>query len=311
MRVIFMGTPEFAVGTFKALIRAGHQVVLAVTQPDKPKGRSKRPAPSPVKEKAQSFGIPVFQPKKIRDPEAVSYLSGYPADVIVVVAFGQILPEEVLQMTRYGCINVHASLLPRYRGAAPIQWAIINGDAVSGVTTMQMDAGLDTGDILLQKEVPLDQKETGGSLTEKLSAAGADLLVKTLSALQAGNITPVKQGESPTPYAARITKETGRIHWEEPAKRIECLIRAMDPQPGATTRYEGETMKIWDGDVVDEDKEAAPGTIVKVTKEAFFVQTGAGTLQVNALQMPGKKRMDSAAFLRGNEVKEGTILNFC
>ncbi len=311
MRVIFMGTPAFAVGTLRALQEAGHQVVLTVTQPDKPKGRSKKLVPSPVKEEALIHGIPVFQPEKIRDPQAISTLRDYPADVIVVVAFGQILPEEVLQMTPYGCINVHASLLPRWRGAAPIQWSIMQGDAATGVTTMQMDAGLDTGDLLLQREVPIAPKETGGSLTEKLCDAGAKLLLQTLDALQAGEITPKPQGDSPTPYAGRITKETARIDWEADAGQIERLIRAMDPQPGASTRYQGQTMKLFDADVVEGEDDAAPGTIVKVTKEAFFVQTGSGMLQVNELQMPGKKRMACAAFLRGNSVKEGTILNFC
>ena len=214
MRVIFMGTPDFAVGTLEALIQAGHQVVLAVTQPDKPKGRGGKMQFPPVKETALEHGIPVFQPRKVREPENIEELKKYQADVIVVVAFGQILPREILELTPYGCINVHASLLPSYRGAAPIQWAVINGEAVSGVTTMQMDEGLDTGDMLLKTEVPLEPKETGGSLHDKLAAAGASLCVRTLKALEEGTVTPKKQGESPTAYASMLKKEMGEICWE-------------------------------------------------------------------------------------------------
>ena len=209
MRVIFMGTPEFSVGTLEALIQAGYQVVLAVTQPDKPKGRGGKMQFPPVKETALRHGIPVFQPQKVREPENIEELRKYEADVIVVVAFGQILPKEILEMTPYGCINVHASLLPGYRGAAPIQWAVINGETVSGVTTMQMDEGLDTGDMLLKTEVPLEADETGGSLHDKLAKAGASLCVETLARLREGTITPVKQGESPTSYASMLLDPFG------------------------------------------------------------------------------------------------------
>lgn len=308
MKVIFMGTPDFSVGTLEALIEAGHEVVLAVTQPDKPKGRGGKMQYPPVKETALEHGIPVFQPKKIRDPQAIAELEKYSADVMVVIAFGQILPKQVLEMTPYGCINVHASLLPKYRGAAPIQWAVINGEEVSGVTTMQMDEGLDTGDMLLKTELTLDKKETGGSLHDKLAKAGADLCVETLRALENQTAVWEKQGESPTPYASMLDKKLGDIDWNQEAKAIERLIRGLNPWPSAYTDWDGKVMKIWDADVVEEASKEAPGTIVKVEKDGFCVQTGKGFLKVLSLQIPGKKRMDAGAFLRGYEIKEGTVL---
>lgn len=259
MKVIFMGTPDFSVGTLEALIEAGHEVVLAVTQPDKPKGRGGKMQYPPVKETALEHGIPVFQPKKIRDPQAIAELEKYSADVMVVIAFGQILPKQILEMTPYGCINVHASLLPKYRGAAPIQWAVINGEEVSGVTTMQMDEGLDTGDMLLKTELTLDKKETGGSLHDKLAKAGADLCVETLRALENQTAVWEKQGESPTPYASMLDKKLGDIDWNQEAKAIERLIRGLNPWPSAYTDWDGKVMKIWDADVVEEDSKEAPG----------------------------------------------------
>ena len=211
MKVIFMGTPDFSVGTLEALAEAGHEVVLAVTQPDKPKGRGGKMQYTPVKEAALARDIPVYQPKKIREPECIEELKKYNADIMVVIAFGQILPKEILQMTPYGCINVHASLLPKYRGAAPIQWAVIDGEKVSGVTTMQMDVGLDTGDMLLKAEVPLAEDETGGSLHDKLSILGGDLLIETLRGLEAGTISPEKQDDSQTgEYARMLDKALGK-----------------------------------------------------------------------------------------------------
>lgn len=308
MRVIFMGTPDFSVGTLEALIRAGHQVVLAVTQPDKPKGRGGKMQFPPVKETALEYGIPVFQPRKVREPENIEELRKYQADVIVVVAFGQILPREILELTPYGCINVHASLLPSYRGAAPIQWAVINGETVSGVTTMQMDEGLDTGDMLLKTEVPLEPEETGGSLHDKLAAAGASLCVRTLKALEEGTVTPKKQGESPTAYASMLKKEMGEIRWEEPAISIERLIRGLNPWPSAYTGWQDKTMKIWEAEVLEEDSGQEPGTVVRVDKDGFLVQTGKGLLKVTALQIPGKKRMEADAFLRGYSMEPGEKL---
>ena len=309
MRIIFMGTPDFSVGTLEALVEAGHEVVLAVTQPDKPKGRGKEMQFTPVKECALRHGIPVFQPKKVRDPECVEELKKYQADVCVVIAFGQILPKEILEMTPYGCINVHASLLLSYRGAAPIQWAVIRGEKISGVTTMQMDEGLDTGDMLEKTEIILDEKETGGSLHDKLAEAGAKLCVHTLDKLVQGDLTPQKQGESPTEYARMLDKKLGDINWEQSAVEIERLIRGLNPWPSAYTDWNGKTMKIWEADAVPgENTEKAPGTITDVTKDDFAVQTGDGQLRVRALQIPGKKRMEADAFLRGYQVKVGEHL---
>ncbi|HIW20729.1 MAG TPA: methionyl-tRNA formyltransferase, partial [Candidatus Dorea intestinavium] len=279
MKVIFMGTPEFSVGTLEAIHQAGHEIVLCVTQPDKKKGRGEKLCYPPVKEKALELGIPVFQPDKIRKPEHIAELKKYQADVSVVIAFGQILPKEILEMTPYGCVNVHASLLPKYRGAAPIQWAILNGEKTSGVTTMQMDEGLDTGDMLLEEEIVLAKKETAGSLHDKLSKVGASLLVKTLEELEKGTITPRKQGESPTEYAKMINKEMGKIDWHKDAHSIERLIRGMNPWPSAYTKLGNKVFKIWDADVLEEDSTASPGTITKVKKDAIVVATKKGQLE--------------------------------
>ena len=308
MKVIFMGTPEFSVGTLEALADAGHEIVLAVTQPDKPKGRGKEMQYPPVKEAALKRGIPVFQPAKVREPECVEELARYQADVMVVVAFGQILPAKILQMTPYGCINVHASLLPKYRGAAPIQWAVIEGEKVSGVTTMQMDEGLDTGDMLLKKEVPLEADETGGSLHDKLASAGAALCVETLQKLEEGTLAPKKQGESPTAYARMLNKEMGRIDWTCKAAQIERLIRGLNPWPSAYTFWDEKTMKIWRAEVSPENTDQAPGIVTEVGKDFFAVQTKEGQLKIKELQIPGKKRMDAGAFLRGYKVEEGNRL---
>ncbi len=308
MKVIFMGTPDFSVGTLEALVRAGHEVVLAVTQPDKPKGRGKEVSFSPVKEKALELGIPVFQPRKIREKESVLELGKYEADVMVVIAFGQILPKEILTMTRYGCINVHASLLPKYRGAAPIQWAVIEGERASGVTTMQMDEGLDTGDMIEKAEVVLDAKETGGSLHDKLAAEGAKLCVSTLDKIEKGTAVFTSQGESPTAYAKQLDKKLGEIDWTWPADKIERLIRGLNPWPSAYTMWEDKVMKLWEAEVVREDSELAPGTIVRVEKKAFCVQIGKGMLRALAVQIPGKKRMETGAFLRGYHLEEGSNL---
>lgn len=306
MRVIFMGTPDFATGTLEKIVLAGHEVVGVVTQPDKPKGRGKTLMPTPVKEVAVKYNLPVYQPKKVREPEVVELLRGLKPDVIVVAAFGQIISKEILEMPKYGCINVHASLLPAYRGAAPIQWAVINGDKESGVTIMQMDEGIDTGDMIEKVVVPIDKDETGGSLFEKLSRAGAELCVKVLTDLEDGKAVREKQPEeSTTPYAKMIDKKMGAIDWEKPAKEIEQLIRGLNPWPSAYTKLQGKTLKIWKAEVLEQDSKEAPGQIAEVTKDSIAVQTGQGLLKVLELQLEGKKRMDTASFLRGYTLKEG------
>lgn len=309
MRVIFMGTPDFSVGTLEALVEAGHEVCLAVTQPDKPKGRGKEMQFPPVKEAAMAHGIPVFQPVKVREAACVEELANYHADVIVVIAFGQILPKEILELTPYGCVNVHASLLPKYRGAAPIQWSIIDGEEVTGVTTMQMDEGLDTGDMLLKTEVVIAADETGESLHDKLSEAGATLCVETLKGLEEGTIVAKKQGESPTHYASMLTKKMGNINWTASAVEIERLIRGLNSWPSAYTHWEEKVVKIWSAEATEEQTQAQPGTVTRVTKDRIAVQTGAGTLLIKELQIPGKKRMQTDAFLRGYHLEEGTVFH--
>lgn len=309
MRVIFMGTPDFAVGTLKKLVQSEHQVLAVVTQPDRPKGRGKAMQFTPVKEAALEAGIPVLQPVKVRDPQVVEELCTLKPDVIVVVAFGQIIPESILNMPRYGCVNVHASLLPMYRGAAPIQWAVINGDKTSGVTTMQMDRGLDTGDMLLKREVVLDPEETGGSLFDRLSEVGAELLIETLEKLEKGEIIPQKQPQlSPTPYAFQMTKEMGKIDWNQDAAVIERLIRGLNPWPSAYTKLGEKTLKIWMAQVEEGDSTKAPGAVIRADKNGLMVQTGKGMLKIRELQLEGKKRMTADAFLRGYPIPEETVL---
>ena len=298
MKIIFMGTPDFAVGTLRSLAEAGHEITLVVSQPDKPKGRGHAMVPTPVKVVAEELGIPVFQPVKIR--EAKDVLEKTEADVCVVAAFGQIIPASILHMKKYGCINVHASLLPKYRGAAPIQWAVIDGEKESGVTIMQMDEGLDTGDMLAKAIVPLDEKETGGSLFDKLSEAGGRLCVETLAKLEKGEITPEKQGESPTAYASMLDKKMGNIDWNKSAVVIERLVRGLNPWPSAYTHLDGKTLKIWACDVLPQSaSKGESGEILEVTKDAIHVQTGDGILVLREIQLAGKARMDAGAFLRG------------
>lgn len=309
MRIIFMGTPDFSVGTLEALVEAGHEVCLVVTQPDKPKGRGKEMQYTPVKEAALKHGIEVYQPRRIREAECVEKLRQYNADIMVVIAFGQIIPKEILEMVPYGCVNVHASLLPKYRGAAPIQWSIIDGEVVTGVTTMQMDEGLDTGDMLLKTEVPITAEETGESLHDKLAKAGAALCVETLAKLQEGSIIPEKQGESPTAYAKMLDKKLGNIDWTKSAVEIERLVRGLNSWPSAYTYWNKKVVKIWKASVTDENSNEQAGTVVKVEKDGFYVQTGNGLLKVLELQIPGKKRMDAGAFLRGYTIEPGEVFH--
>lgn len=307
MRIVFMGTPDFSVPTLEALIKGGHEVAAVVTQPDKPKGRGKSVLMTPVKEKALEYSIPVFQPVKVRDPEFIEILEGLAPDVIVVVAFGQILPAKILNLPKYGCVNVHASLLPKYRGAAPIQWAVIDGEPVSGVTTMLMDEGLDTGDMLETKEIVLDEKETGGSLFDKLSLLGGELILSTLEKLENKTAVRTPQGETDTCYAKMLKKSMGEIDWAMGAVKIERLIRGLNPWPSAYTFLNGKTVKIWAADVVSMPQTGNPGRVT-VTKESLLVETGDGFLSVKELQLEGKKRMETAAFLRGFQVEDGSFL---
>ncbi|PHU39676.1 methionyl-tRNA formyltransferase [Pseudobutyrivibrio ruminis] len=307
MKVVFMGTPDFAVETLKAIYEAGHEVILVVSQPDKPKGRSGKLQPTPVKEFAVEHDIPVYQPVKIRAGESVEYLKQYEADVFVVAAFGQILPKVILDMPRLGCVNVHGSLLPKYRGAAPIQWAVINGEKISGNTTMLMGPGLDDGDMLLKSEVELAADETGGSLFDKLALDGGKLAVKTIEALERGEITPVPQDESQATHVGMIKKEMGNIDWSKPAEEIERLIRGLNPWPSAFTFLNGKQVKIWKATVVD--KTGAPGTIISVDKNVFTVACGKQALEINELQLEGKKRMNAGDFLRGNALEAGATFS--
>ena len=308
MKIIFMGTPDFAVGTLKAIIEAGHEVLLVVTQPDKPKGRSGALQYTPVKECALAHGIEVFQPTKIRLEENVEFLRKYEADIFVVAAFGQILPKSILDMPKYGCINVHASLLPKYRGAAPIQWAVINGDPVTGVTIQQMDIGVDTGDIILTKELAISEEETGGGLFDKLAVVGAEACIEALEQIANGTATRTPQNHAEATHVSMISKEFGNIDWDKSATEIERLIRGLNPWPSAYTKLDGKTFKIWKAKVVSAENEYATGCIIHVGKGQMEVQTGNGVLSLLEVQLEGKKRMEVDAFLRGYHVDEGTFL---
>ena len=309
MRIIFMGTPDFSVGTLKALIAAGHEIALVVTQPDKPKGRGKAMQFPPVKEAALEYDLEVYQPRRVREPECIEYLRKYEPDMIVVVAFGQILPKEILDMPKYCCVNVHASLLPKYRGAAPIQWAVINGEKVTGVTTMRMDEGLDTGDMILKTELELAQDETGGSLFDRLAEAGAELCVKTLAEIEAGTAVYTPQNHEEATHTTMIRKQMGEIDFTKPAVEIERLIRGLNPWPSAYTKCGEKTLKIWKASVVEEKTSVAPGTVVHVGKDSLLVQTGENLLSIEEVQLEGKKRMDIGSFLRGNPVEVETVLS--
>lgn len=308
MKLVYMGTPDFAVAPLEAIIKAGHEVSAVVTQPDKQKGRGKEVQMTPVKQCALKHGIPVLQPVKIREQEAVEELKSYPADLFVVAAFGQLLSEEILSMPRFGCVNIHASLLPAYRGAAPIQWVILNGETRTGVTIQQMAKGLDTGDMLLKKTVEIDEKETGASLHDKLMQAGAELIVEVLPKIEKGELIPEKQDESKASYYGRLTKSMGLIDWNQDAVSIERLIRGLNSWPSAYTGYKGKTLKIWDGEVIPGKAKEAPGTVTQVSKDSFTVAAGEGSIRVTSLQLEGKRRVPAKDFLLGYEVVCGLHL---
>ena len=308
MKVIFMGTPDFSVGTLEALVEAGHEVVLAVTQPDKPKGRSKELQFPPVKECAVKHGIPVFQPRRIKTPEAIEELKKYPADIYIVAAFGQILSQEILDLPKYGCLNIHASLLPKYRGASPIQRVIIDGEAETGVTIMQMNAGLDTGDMLYRKKIPITSEDTFETLHDKLMVLGGEAITEALPLLEAGKLVPEKQDDTKTCYAALITKEMGKLDFTKTAAELDRLIRGLTPWPSAYTHYHGKQLKIWKAIPMATAHKEAPGTILTVNKDSFEVAASEGSLKVMELQLEGKKRMTTHDFLLGVKVQPGELL---
>ena len=305
MKIVFMGTPKLAAGVLEALWEAGHEIRAVVTQPDKPKGRSKALQMSPVKEFALEKGIEVFQPVRIRKPEAVDKLKEFDAEVFVVAAFGQILSQEILDMPKYGCINVHASLLPAYRGSAPIQWCIINGEEKTGVTIMQMDAGIDTGDMLLKRSVAILPSDTAESLSDKLEKAGGEAIVEALALLEKGELRGTPQNEAESSYVPMIGKSMGRIDFSRTAEEIDRLIRGLYPWPSAFTSYKGKTLKIWEAVPLSEEGEGRPGSIERVEKEAVYVNTGKGILKVTQLQLEGKKRMQVKEFLLGCRMEKG------
>lgn len=322
MKIVFMGTPDFAVPVLDALMENGQQVSLAVTQPDRARGRGRGVVKTPVKICAEKWNIPVYQPERVRTPEAVERLRRENADMFVVAAFGQILPKEVLDMPRLGCINVHASLLPKYRGAAPIQWAVINGEKESGVSIMQMDEGIDTGDILAQERVELAPKETGESLYEKLAALGGKLLVKTLPSIEDGTAPHIIQRDQKTEYARMLQREMGDIRWQEPAEALERLIRGLNSWPSAYTFLRGKSLKLWDADVCRElpegvrgradagnpDNPPEPGMIIATERDHIYVMTGDGILKLNEVQLEGHRRMPVHDFLLGEPVQPGELL---
>lgn len=305
MRIVFMGTPDFSVSALESLIQSEHEVAAVVTQPDKQKGRGKKIVYTPVKECAMKYQIPVYQPIKVREPEFVEKLLEINPDIIVVVAFGQLLTKEILELPKYGCVNIHASLLPKYRGAAPIQRVILDGEQKTGVTTMQMNEGLDTGDILEVREVVIEQEETGETLHDKLQKAGGELILTTLQHIKDGSITRTKQDDSQSNYAKMLKKELGNIDFTKSAVEIERLIRGLNPWPSAYTFLHGKTWKIWSAKVLSERAEGVCGEIIEVTKDSIIVQTGKGCLELLEIQMEGKKRMPVEAFLRGYQVEKG------
>ena len=324
MKIIFMGTPDFAVETLKAVYEAGHEIVLVVTQPDRPKGRGGAIAMSAVKQWAMEKGLPIFQPEKIKAPESVDYLRQYPADIAVVAAFGQILPKVVLNMPRHGCINVHASLLPKYRGAAPIQWAILNGDEYTGITIMKMDVGLDDGDIITQSRIAIEPDDTGGSLFDKLALEGGRLAVSTLSDIEENRATFTPQDDEQATKVGMIGKELGKLDFGRSAAELERYIRGLSPWPGTYTVAKGKTIKIHKAFVLDGNGSAglageAPGTVLlgdagyedllpaKDKKKVIPVKTGSGILAITELQLEGKKRLSAEEFLRGHRVEKGTV----
>ncbi|NLB51589.1 MAG: methionyl-tRNA formyltransferase [Syntrophomonadaceae bacterium] len=303
-----MGTAQFAVPAMQRLIDTYGEIVGIVTQPDRPKGRGKKVMPPPVKELAQSMDIPVFQPLKIKDPEAIEYIASWQPDLIITAAYGQIIPPPLLKLPHAGCINIHASLLPKYRGAAPIQRCLMNGENKTGITTMYMDEGLDTGDILLQQEVTIHEDTTYGELHDLLAAAGADLIIDTIEQLKEGTLKRIKQNDQEATYAEMIKKSDEIINWQDQAASIINQIRALDPQPGASTILGEQNLKIFKGKITQESVTGQPGEIIGFSPVGFIVKTGNLGIEILELQKPGKKRINTVEFLKGHHLKTGTIL---
>ncbi|WP_442604416.1 methionyl-tRNA formyltransferase [Paenibacillus sp. KN14-4R] len=304
MRIVFMGTPDFSVPSLNALIEEGYNVVAVVTQPDRPKGRKRVLTPPPVKVAAEAHGIPVFQPERLRKPEAVEVMRGFAPDLIVTAAYGQILPKSVLDMPQHGCINVHASLLPKYRGGAPIHHSIMNGDGVTGVTIMYMEEGLDTGDMISKVELPILDEDTTGTMFEKLSIAGSELLRQTLPDLITGRIEAVPQQADQATYSPNINRADELIDWSKPARGVFNQIRGLNPFPGAFTLWNGEIFKVWASELPQHVKgavNAVPGTVLQTDDQGIYVQTGDGAIILKQVQPAGKKAMDAAQFARGNQ----------
>lgn len=307
-RLIFMGTPQFAVPSLEALINKGHKILAVVTQPDRPKGRGRKRVPSPVKALALRHQMEVLQPQKASDDFFCDQIREMGPDLIIVVAFGQILKKKLLILPEWGVINIHASLLPKYRGAAPIQWAILNNESETGLTVMRMDEGLDTGPILLQRGVPILQDETAGQLHDRLSVLAGEVLIKALTDMTNSQVREVSQDDSLASYASKIEKSDCLVNWKQPAIRISCLIRALDPRPGAYTLLEGKQIKLFSSTVVDgRGLDGVPGRVVRHTKDAIHVDTGQGIIGIREIQYPGKRRLPMPDFLRGFPLPEGTV----
>lgn len=307
MRILFMGTPDFAVPSLLALLEAGYEIACVVTQPDRPKGRGKQLTPPPVKVAALDKGVPVFQPEKVRAEESLAYLKSLNFDLLVTAAYGQILPVSLLEMPKWGSVNVHASLLPKYRGGAPIHRCIINGDAESGVTIMRMVKELDAGDMLAQVHVPIDPRDTVGTLHDKLAVAGAKLLVETVPRILDESVMGTPQDESLVTYAPNLKREDERIQWAKTAHDIYNQVRGLNPWPVAFTTLNNKIFKIWWTEIVDEQYVSgkAPGTILRLTDSSIEVQTGAGVIAIKELQSEGKRRMTAEEFLRGQTLEAG------
>ncbi|MDB0438282.1 methionyl-tRNA formyltransferase [Clostridioides difficile] len=309
MKIVFMGTPDIAVPCLQKIIDENYEILGVVTQPDKPKGRGKKLGMSPVKELAIENNIPVYQPIKARDKDFIETMKSLNPDVMVVVAFGQILPKEILEIPKFGCINVHVSLLPKYRGAAPINWVIINGEEKTGVTTMYMDEGLDTGDMILKTEVNLDENITAGELHDKMMNIGAETLKETLKLIEEGTAPREVQNHEEFSYAPIMNKSLGNIDFSKNAKEIHNLVRGVNPWPSAYTTYNGVTMKIWKTKVLEEESTKDAGTIIEVNKEGIKVSTKDKVLLIEEIQMPNKKRMLVGEYIKGNTIEIGVVLS--